>query len=51
MVEILEKCFAGRMEDWTPKLKEILPSYGQSLAADESLYRSARDHADGVLGL
>ncbi|MFC7337830.1 malate dehydrogenase (quinone) [Haloferula chungangensis] len=51
MVHILEKCFSGRMDDWAPKLKQILPSYGQSLAADESLYRATRTHADGVLGL
>ena len=31
MLEVLEKCFP-HMEEWEPKIKEMIPSYGMSLA-------------------
>lgn len=57
MINVLETCFADRIDAWRPKLKEMLPSYGVDLAADPSLLRDlhrwtnktlelADDHAD-----
>ncbi len=31
MLEILENCFPNHIEEWEPKLKEMIPSYGKVL--------------------
>ncbi|MDP0490263.1 MAG: malate:quinone oxidoreductase [Verrucomicrobiota bacterium JB023] len=51
MVEILERCFPDKVKEWTPRLQEMLPGYGQNLAENEELYRRVRTEADEVLGL
>ncbi|MGJ8634407.1 MAG: malate:quinone oxidoreductase [Luteolibacter sp.] len=51
MVDILQKCFKSRLPEWEPKLKEILPSYGEKLSENPDLYRSIRDKSDSVLKL
>jgi malate dehydrogenase (quinone) len=52
-IRVLEKCFkdeltAGR---WLPKLKEIIPSYGESLLEDASLVRQVRSDTAARLHL
>jgi malate dehydrogenase (quinone) len=44
MVGVLEKCFKDRLTDaaWLPKLKEMIPSYGRSIADDADLCRQIR---------
>ena len=37
MLNVLEKCFPERVSQWTPRLKKLVPSYGQSLAQDADL--------------
>ncbi|WP_040226335.1 malate:quinone oxidoreductase [Bhargavaea cecembensis] len=39
MLEIFNKCFPERMEEWEPKIKEMVPSYGISLADNPDLFR------------
>jgi malate dehydrogenase (quinone) len=51
MLNILEKCFAGRLPAWRERLQEMIPSYGKSLASDPELYRAVRQKADAALGL
>ena len=53
MLEVLEKCFADEMatEAWQTELSKMVPAYGKSLDADESLYRTLRSKADGLLGI
>ncbi|MGB1091559.1 MAG: malate dehydrogenase (quinone) [Oceanobacter sp.] len=52
MIEVLEKCFADRMEgEWKAKMKEIVPSYGESLIENASLLKSIREETLAVLGL
>ncbi|MFD2256204.1 malate:quinone oxidoreductase [Luteolibacter algae] len=51
MVEIIEKCFPERLEDWKPSLKKMIPSYGHSLSAEPDLYRSIREESDLTLQL
>ena len=43
-ISVLEKCFAGELTEqaWLPKLKEIIPSYGDSLIDDADLTRTIR---------
>ena len=37
MLNVLERCFPDRMSQWMPRLKKMVPSYGQSLAQDADL--------------
>lgn len=39
MFELIETCFPDRVEEWKPKLKEMVPSYGQSLRDNPELVR------------
>jgi malate dehydrogenase (quinone) len=43
-ISVLEKCFQDRLtdNDWLPKLKEMIPSYGASLIEDADLCRQVR---------
>ncbi|PPQ46217.1 malate:quinone oxidoreductase [Paenibacillus peoriae] len=51
MLEVLEKCFPQHMEEWQPKIKEMIPSYGVSLAENPELYQEIYDSTTEVLGL
>jgi len=34
MVDLLKRCFPGKMADWEPQLREMIPSYGTRLSDD-----------------
>ena len=51
MLEVLEKCFPQHMDEWKPKIKEMIPSYGVSLAENPELYQEIYDSTTEVLGL
>ncbi|ADM72600.1 putative malate:quinone oxidoreductase 1 [Paenibacillus polymyxa E681] len=51
MLEVLEKCFPQHMEEWQPKIKEMIPSYGVSLAENPELYQEIYNSTTEVLGL
>ena len=53
MLSLLNKCFSQKVQtaEWANKLKEMIPSYGQSLADDEALLREVRAWTSDVLGL
>jgi len=34
MLELLAKCFPERIADWTPRLTEMVPTYGTKLGED-----------------
>ncbi len=51
MLDVLERCFPGRIDDWRPALKELVPSYGISLSENPSLYEDLRAWTDRSLGL
>jgi malate dehydrogenase (quinone) len=44
MLQVLEKCFAAEMasDAWKSKLKEMIPSYGESLLKDVALLQQIR---------
>lgn len=43
MIEVLERCFAERMEgDWNKALKALIPSYGEDLKTDHQLLSDIR---------
>jgi malate dehydrogenase (quinone) len=53
MFGILPKCFKEESQSpaWQNKMKEIVPSFGLSLAKDEKLLRETRERTSKVLGL
>lgn len=51
MLEVLEKCFPGRMMDWAPKIKEMIPSYGVSLTENPALFHDIQASTAETLGL
>ena len=53
MLDVLGKCFPEQMKDprWESTLKELIPSYGRSLAKDPSLTESMRKRSAEILDL
>ncbi|MEO6149317.1 MAG: malate dehydrogenase (quinone), partial [Mucilaginibacter sp.] len=53
MVTLLERCFKTKVQSaaWQAKLKQMIPSYGQSLPKDEALAGATRARTSKVLGL
>jgi len=51
MLEVLERCFPENMNDWEPKIKEMIPSYGISLMENPELLEEITKKTDEILGL
>jgi malate dehydrogenase (quinone) len=53
MLQVIERCFAGKLKDggWSAKLKELIPSYGQSLSENPALCRRVRAETAAVLNI
>ncbi|MGC5774872.1 malate:quinone oxidoreductase [Paenibacillus pabuli] len=51
MLKILQKCFPQHMEAWEPKIKEMVPSYGESLVENAELLRKVHSSTAKALGI
>lgn len=51
MLEVLQRCFPQHMTEWEPKIKEMIPSYGISLADNPKLLRELQISTGQTLGL
>ena len=53
MVKVIERCFADRLKKggWLVKLKELIPSYGQSLIENTALCQQVRAETAAVLNI
>ncbi|MCO6173794.1 malate:quinone oxidoreductase [Flavobacterium sp. NRK F10] len=53
MLELLDRCFAEKMktEEWQTKIKEMIPSYGQSLNNSTELFEKVRSMTSEILKL
>jgi len=53
MLQLIERCFKAQAKspEWQAKLKQIIPSYGQSLAKDAALSKATRERTSKALGL
>jgi malate dehydrogenase (quinone) len=53
MLHVIERCFGEKLNaaGWLPKLKEIIPSYGQSLAENPALGLRVRAETAAVLNI
>ncbi len=51
MLEVLNRCFPERMDEWEPKIKEMIPAYGVSLTENPELARKIHNATAETLGL
>ncbi|WEG14830.1 malate:quinone oxidoreductase [Pullulanibacillus sp. KACC 23026] len=51
MLQVLKKCFPEHLNEWEPKLKEMIPSYGLSLEENPELYHEIFASTAETLGL
>lgn len=53
MLDLLHKCFPSDMEteEWQTLIKEMVPSYGQSLAENRELCLATRERTSRILKL
>ncbi len=51
MLEVIKRCFPEHLDEWEPKIKEMIPSYGQSLVDNRELLDEVRQLSSEVLGL
>ncbi len=53
MIQVIERCFAEKLKHgaWCTKLKELIPSYGQSLAENAALCERVRAETAAVLNI
>ena len=53
MIDVLERCFKERMHSpqWQSRMKELIPSYGQSLVDDAELLKRVRERTLSTLEL
>ncbi len=53
MLDVLKKCFKTEMqsEKWQAKLKQMIPSYGQSLKDNPELCKKTRERTKELLQL
>jgi len=51
MLGLLASCFPDRIDDWTPALKKMVPSYGKQLADNPKLADATMSRTAKVLGI
>lgn len=51
MLDVLRRCFPAEFPGWAPRLQELVPSLGTSLADDPVLRSDVRDFVQRTLGL
>ncbi len=53
MINVIERCFPEKIKtpEWQERMKELVPSYGQSLVEDETLLTTVRERTLSTLKL
>lgn len=51
MLDLIAKSFPHRLPEWEDKIRDMIPSYGKTLAEDKESYFGIRSQADAVLGI
>ncbi|NRD77348.1 malate:quinone oxidoreductase [Bacillus sp. BRMEA1] len=51
MLEVMKKCFPQHFKEWEPKIIEMIPSYGVSLAENPDLFKEIHASTAFSLGL
>ncbi|MEJ1238103.1 malate dehydrogenase (quinone) [Chryseolinea sp. T2] len=51
MLDVIQRCFPSRMNEWRKKLPSIIPSYGQDISRDRKLLTEIRRSTNKTLEL
>ncbi|MGV9819919.1 malate dehydrogenase (quinone) [Nocardia xishanensis] len=51
MLDVLQRCFPREYADWTPRLREMIPSLGVKLSDDKALFHEVWDWTNKALNL
>ncbi|WP_026562949.1 malate:quinone oxidoreductase [Bacillus sp. J37] len=51
MLEVLTRCFPEHINEWEPKIKQMIPSYGKSLLENPALLHQVHTSTAQTLGL
>ncbi|WP_053217838.1 malate dehydrogenase (quinone) [Virgibacillus senegalensis] len=51
MLEVIERCFPEHLKEWEPKIKEMIPSYGEPLLTKPELIREIHASTNEALDL
>ncbi|SFD89487.1 malate dehydrogenase (quinone) [Lentibacillus persicus] len=51
MVELIETCFPHKLDEWKPKLKEMMPSYGEKISDNPELINAIQSSTMKALEL
>lgn len=51
MLDVIKRCFPQHFEEWEPKIKEMIPSYGVQLTESPELYQEIHNSTAEMLGL
>lgn len=51
MLQVIQKCFPQYINEWEPKIKEMIPSFGTSLLENEELLQELHKSTAETLGL
>ncbi len=51
MLEVIERCFPQELKEWEPKIKEMIPYYGEPLLEKPELIRELQVSTGRTLGL
>lgn len=50
MLELMQKCFPSKFKSWEPKIKEMIPSYGQKLEKNPELLKKTYEETNKAFG-
>ncbi|MCP2287575.1 malate dehydrogenase (quinone) [Nocardia amikacinitolerans] len=51
MLDVLQRCFPREYADWTPRLRQMIPSLGVKLSEDKALFHDVWDWTNKALNL
>ncbi|MCP2316858.1 malate dehydrogenase (quinone) [Nocardia amikacinitolerans] len=51
MLDVLQRCFPREYADWTPRLRQMIPSLGMKLSEDKALFHEVWDWTNKALNL
>ncbi|QOR64845.1 malate:quinone oxidoreductase [Cytobacillus suaedae] len=51
MLQVIQKCFPEHIDEWEPKIKTMIPSYGESLMNNPKLLQDVHESTAHTLGL
>lgn len=51
MLKVIKQCFPQELKTWEPKIKEMIPSYGENLVENTELLKEVHETTTKALGL